>query len=74
MTVTNEIREYAEQESGDDEEVEVEEEHVHWAPWSSSGVNTSMNYEPSAPAPTQKPDDSGPKAEETTKEPAGTKR
>lgn len=44
--MTNEIREYAEQEF---DEVEVEEEHVHWAPWSSAGANTSMNYESSPP-------------------------
>jgi len=40
--LTNEIREYAEQEF---DKLEVEEEHVHWAPWSSAGLNTSMNYE-----------------------------
>jgi hypothetical protein len=71
--VTNEIREYAEQEA---DEVDVEEEHVHWAPWSSSGVNTSMNYE-SSPAPTQErwPEDPGLKeTKPPPKQPASGKR
>lgn len=49
--MTNEIREYAEQEA---DEVEVEDEHVHWAPWSSSGANTSMNDESSATKPAER--------------------
>jgi hypothetical protein len=49
--VTNEIREYAEQEF---DKQAVEEEHVHWAPWSSAGVNTSMNYELIKPPPNEK--------------------
>jgi hypothetical protein len=50
--VTNEIREYAEQEF---DKQAVEAEHVHWAPWSSAGVNTSMNYDLLPPRPLDNP-------------------
>ena len=70
--MTNETREYAEQEADD---VDVEDEHVHWAPWSSSGATTSMNGESAAPKPERRPEDPGPKAAEPPpKQPNGVKR